>query len=83
MAKFSESPGTDLSYTIQPISKAAVTAGQARGGNILGIEMIEQTCELLEPHQVARSHNIPQGSTLLRNLHFRPMQNRLVKPLAI
>ena len=45
MAKFSDTPGTDLSYTIQPIGKATITLGKARGGNSLGIEAIEQTCE--------------------------------------
>ncbi|KAI1492419.1 hypothetical protein F5X96DRAFT_691612 [Biscogniauxia mediterranea] len=36
-------PGTTLSYTIQPVSKAAVRAGKDRGGNILGLEEVSQT----------------------------------------
>ncbi|KAI5926035.1 hypothetical protein F4810DRAFT_708117 [Camillea tinctor] len=36
-------PGTTLSYTIQPVSKAAVKAGKDRGGNILGLEEVSQT----------------------------------------
>ncbi|KAI1498610.1 hypothetical protein F5X99DRAFT_392817 [Biscogniauxia marginata] len=35
--------GTTLSYTIQPVSKAAVKAGRDRGGNVLGLEEVSQS----------------------------------------
>lgn len=42
----SSSPSADQSYTIQPIGKAVAEAGNARGGNPLGLSAVPQTCKL-------------------------------------
>ncbi|KAF2477645.1 FAD-binding domain-containing protein [Lindgomyces ingoldianus] len=36
-------PSANLSYTIQPVAKAAVQAGEYRGGNSLGLEKVSQS----------------------------------------
>jgi hypothetical protein len=36
----------DLHWTIQPLSQAAVTTGKERGGNILGLEDVPQSCKI-------------------------------------
>lgn len=38
-------PTANLSYTIQPVAKAAVKAGYERGGNALGLELTPQSCK--------------------------------------
>ena len=38
-------PTANLSYTIQPVAKYAVRAGQERGGNSLGLEAVPQACK--------------------------------------
>lgn len=36
----------DLHWSIQPLTKAAVTAGEKQGGNILGLNSVPQSCEI-------------------------------------
>lgn len=35
----------DLHWSIQPLSQTAVKAGKKRGGNILGLEEVPQSCK--------------------------------------
>ncbi|KAL9119094.1 MAG: hypothetical protein Q9187_004351 [Circinaria calcarea] len=42
-SNLSSSPSADQSYTIQPIGKAVAEAGNARGGNPLGLSAMPQT----------------------------------------
>lgn len=41
----SDMPSANLSYTIQPVAESAVAAGQDRGGNSLGLELVSQACK--------------------------------------
>jgi hypothetical protein len=45
ISKYSTDPAADMSFAIQPVGKAAVAAGIARGGNSLGLVASEQTCK--------------------------------------
>lgn len=38
--------GAVLHYTIQPVASSSVQAGEDRGGNIMGLEKVPQTCKL-------------------------------------
>lgn len=44
LLNFTTSAAADISFAIQPMSKALVLAGQARGGNILGLVAEQQNC---------------------------------------
>lgn len=54
----------DLHWSIQPLTREAVRAGENRGGNILGMEKVPQSCEI--PVQwLARSGNNVSNLTVL------------------
>lgn len=47
-------PTANLSYTIQPVARAAVKAGQERGGNALGLEVTPQSCKCFSPYSFSK-----------------------------
>lgn len=36
----------DLHWSIQPLTQAAIMAGQDRGGNIMGLQDLPQSCKI-------------------------------------
>jgi hypothetical protein len=59
-----------LSYTIQPMDVAGVQAGLDRGGNIMGIPLVPQTCK------TSRT-NSRQSLSMPRQGSFRPFHGKI------
>lgn len=68
-------PSANLSYTIQPVSKATVMAGQQRGGNALGLEVTPQSCKFshIGNASIVLSQGLPSPTTCLRTLGYAPL----------
>ncbi len=66
VSNFTSSKTADQSFVIQPIGRATVAAGKARGGNPLGLSAAKQNCKFL---------------TFLRHQYLTPFRVQLGGPI--